>query len=175
LIGTSLDITGPSNDFNMIADTGVNIHGTTADYSATDMVIESSDNIRITGENRLDIFALNDFTIGFDQTFADTFAYHDGRGDVYFTYDQDSGQESIVSDVFMTANQVRFFAPLVDFTSTISLVFPIETNANTVPCVLGRFYLQEIPDIFGTLIPSICYCSQNAPLTTRKCYRLFRT
>jgi len=143
----------------------------TGAYFATDVLINAGDNVHISADTDLSLFALNDFTIGFGTSFGSSFAYHDGRGDVYFTYDQESGQGvNAGNDVTMAADQVRFNAPLVDFSSTTSLVFPIFTAA--VPCTFGRFYLQEMV-IGGNSIHQICYCSQNVPLNVPKCYRVF--
>jgi len=179
LIVDSLDIAGPGIEFNNVATDGYNLNAGAGVYQAFEFHYTAGDNFRMVSETQIRAVALNDVIIGEDTPFgSNEHGYRDGRTDIYVSFDQDSGMfpSNGASDLIFDAGQVRFDAPLVDFTSTTSLVFPIRTATTTCAGTPGQFWLQEIfANPPNAIIPSICYCSTNAPLDVPVCYRLFVT
>jgi len=176
LIVDSLDIAGPGIQFNKIANTGYTMDATDGVFAANELSISAGDSISIASETEIRMIALNNVRLGHETPSASNqHGYHDGRTDIYFNIDKDSGNmDSGIADVTVIGNAVRFYSSLVDMSSTTSLVFPIREAASTCANTPGQFWLEEV-QVGLTILPSICYCSTSAPLNTPVCYRVFRT
>lgn len=176
LIVDSLDIAGPGIQFNNIANNGYTLDAAIGTYFANELHISAGDTIRITSETSIQMRADHDLRIGHETPSASNqHGYHDGRTDIYFDFDQDSGSVNppgFGPDVVVTGNAVRFYSSLVDVTSTTSLIFPVRDTVTTCANTPGQFWLQQV-FVGLTLQPSICYCSTNTPLNTPVCYRTF--